>query len=110
MNSVNETAGELDLVKILGLSGLEGEELENMLSSIGSLIMESVLLRVVAGLTDEEAAALDSYATSNPSPVELYDYMKTRVPELDTLFEEESAAFREECARIFGGAPVESAV
>lgn len=110
MNSVNTTSGEANIENILGLSGLKGEELEDMLASIGSLIMESVILRVVAGLTDEEAAALDSYASSNPSPVELYDYMKERVPELDTLFEEESAAFREECVRILGSAPAQAAV
>lgn len=100
------TNSQIDLAGVLGLAGLSGEELEVMLENIGSLIMESVLLRSIGGMTEEEAAALDSYVSTNPSPEDLYDYLTSKVPDLDTIFDEESTAFREECARIFGNKTV----
>lgn len=93
---------EKDISSLLGLTGLEGSERDDMLARIGSLVMESVLLRVIAGFNDEEALAFEKFAETNPEPEAMYDYMKERVPELDDIFDEEREAFREECVKVLG--------
>ncbi len=98
----NTPIQDMDISEIIGLSGLVGAEQEDMLERIGSLILESVMLRVIAGMSDEEASAFESFVATDPSPEQMNAYIQERVPDIDSIFEEERAAFREECIRIFG--------
>jgi len=86
--------------ELLGLSGLEGSERDDMLERISSLVMESVFLRVVAGLSDEESVAFGEFADTNPSPEAMYEYLAKIVPEIEEIWKEEVEAFRGECTAV----------
>ncbi len=86
--------------ELLGLSGLEGRERDDMLERIGTLVMESVFLRVVAGLSDAESLAFGEFADTNPSPEVMYEYLEKIVPEIEDIWKEEVEAFRGECIAV----------
>ena len=86
-----------DLGEMLGLSALSTYERDAMLEGIGELIMESVITRAVADMTDEEAEAFAFDVTQCADPAALADMLAVRVPNIDTLIQEESDAFRAEC-------------
>lgn len=96
----NSTTQLKDISNILGLTGLLGAERDDMLERIGTLVIESVFLRVVAGFSDEEALAFSTFADTNPSPERMYEYLAGKVPELEVIWNEEVDAFREECFRV----------
>ena len=64
--------------ELLGLSGLEGRERDDMLERIGALVMESVFLRVVAGLSDTESVAFGEFAETNPTPEAMHEYLANK--------------------------------
>ena len=86
--------------ELLGLSGLEGRERDDMLERISSLVMESVFLRVVAGLSDAESLAFGEFADTNPTPEAMYEYLAKMVPEIEEIWKEEVEAFRGECVAV----------
>lgn len=89
-----------DMSELLGLTGLKGTERDDMLVRIGGLVIESVFLRVVGGMSDEESLAFSNFSTTNPSPEQMYEYLQSKVPELEDIWNEEAEAFREECLRV----------
>jgi hypothetical protein len=91
---------ETDLGRLIGLADMEPQEQEELLSRIGELIMESVMIRAVAELTDDEAIALTSAINACANPEALTALLTARVPDIDSLIREESFAFRNECAEL----------
>ena len=86
--------------ELLGLGGLEGRERDDMLERIGTLVMESVFLRVVAGLSDAESVTFGEFADTNPTPEAMYEYLEKIVPDIEDIWKEEVEAFRGECAAV----------
>lgn len=86
-----------DLGQLLGIAGMSAAEQDDTLSRIGELIMESVMIRAVSEMNDEEAAALAKDASACADAGALAELLHARVPEIDDLILEESQAFRAEC-------------
>jgi hypothetical protein len=91
---------DVSLEQFLGLSSLDAAEQEELLVRIGELIMESVLLRAVAELDDAQALKLREDALAADTPEKLVEVLEQHVPNIDTLIEEESTAFKEECVSL----------
>jgi len=86
-----------ELGELLGLDALDQAERDQMLEGIGELIMESVIMRAVADMTDEEAEAFAAEITKCADPEMLIEVLAARVPTIDDLIREESEAFRTAC-------------
>jgi hypothetical protein len=95
------TLPQLDFSQLLGLSEMSDAERDEMLSNIGSLILESVLLRAVATMTEDETNQFTEFVAQDPNPEALLNEMRRVIPDIDTLVAEETEAFKEECARVF---------
>lgn len=93
---------EKDISELIGLSGLEGAERDEMLEQIGQIILESVMIRVMAGFTEEQAADFEAFVATDPIPELMVAKLQSLVPELDTIFEEEVIAFKKECIAVMG--------
>lgn len=86
-----------DLGQLLGIAGMSEAEQDDTLSRIGELIMESVMIRAVSEMSDEEAAALAKDTAACTDAGSLAELLHARVPNIDDLILEESQAFRAEC-------------
>lgn len=89
-----------DLSDLIGLNTLPEEERETMLANIGSLILESVMLRAIAGMPDADAKKLGECIATDPAPEVLLEVLQNLVPDLEDLMEEETLAFKQECVDV----------
>lgn len=86
-----------DLGQLLGIADMSAAEQDDTLARIGELIMESVMIRAVSEMDDEEATALANDAKACADAGALAELLHARVPGIDDLIVEESQAFRAEC-------------
>lgn len=91
-----------NITSIIGLDGAPEAEQERRYSEIGELLMESIMLRALAGMDDAAAEALEAFAASNPTPEEMLAYLRKAAPDLDRIAEEEVRAFKEEVLAVMG--------
>ncbi len=91
---------EKDLTDILGMSGLDERERNEMLENLGALILEGVVLRILADMPEEEMNEFEEFLKTNPEPEALLERLKKIAPDLDTVFEEEVVAFKKECIAV----------
>jgi hypothetical protein len=89
-----------DLGYLLGIADMPAAEQDALLAGIGELIMESVMIRAVSSMSDEEASALAKDAAACTDARALAELLHARVPDIDDLILEESQAFREECINL----------
>lgn len=85
-----------DLLKELGIDKLPPEKAEEMVATIGRILYQAVLIRVMERLSDPEkdefAALLDKEADEDA----IYAFLTAKVPDLNALVEEEVAKFKTE--------------
>lgn len=99
-----------NITSIIGLDGAPKAEQERRYVEIGDLLMESVMLRVLAGMDDPAAEKLEQFAANDPSPEDMLAYLRKVAPDLDRVVEEEVRAFKEEVLAVMGDeAPVAAA-
>jgi hypothetical protein len=95
--STSTTGAEQDLGTLLGLADLEPAEQEIMLARIGELVMESVMIRAMSEMTDEEAETVSKEVAACTDAASIAETLAKHIPNIDDLIIEESNAFREEC-------------
>jgi len=96
----NEALLEKDISELLGLTGLEEAERDEMLANIGTLILESTMLRIIASLTAEETGTFEEFIALDPSPEALLNELKRIEPAIDDIVKEETIAFKHECVKV----------
>ena len=85
-----------DLTDLLGIEELEPAEQEAFLAEVGEVVFEGALLRLVAGLSDEQGEALDHYLEDEPAPDLLVKHLVDHYPQFEEIMKEEIVAFKEE--------------
>jgi hypothetical protein len=91
---MNDTLKQ-NLVKQLGLDLLPENEQDEAILTIGKIIFEGVILRVMEILDDVDKAALDGLLAGNPSEEAMTSFLRSRVPNLNEIVSQEVATFKE---------------
>ena len=90
-----------NLVEALGLSKLPPEVQEETLVRVGNIIFQNVMIRVLDSMTEEEQKEFDKLITERPDDQEaIYNYLKNKVPDFDTVVAEEVEKFRTEAQEL----------
>jgi spore cortex formation protein SpoVR/YcgB (stage V sporulation) len=84
-----------NVIHDLGLDALPPEKQEEVLLSIGKIIYQGVLLRVMEELSEEEKAAFDRVLASAKNEDDILAFLEDHVPHLEALIKEEIARFKE---------------
>ncbi len=92
---------QVDITKTIDLSWLTDIEKDELIISIGDLIMEAALLRLSAELTDEQQETFDQFMETNPSPEILFKHLLDHHKNFERILEEERDNFMAEAARVF---------
>lgn len=79
-----------------GLSTLSPEKQTELLTRIGGVIYQSVLMRALDQMTEDEQDAFDTLLEKNIEPEEIFSFLKEKVPTIETIIKEESDAFKKE--------------
>lgn len=97
---MNNTTLQTDISKLVGLEALDPAEQDAFLAEVGEVVFESALLRLVAGLSDDQGVALDHYLEDEPSSDLLMRHLFEHYPQFETILKEEMEAFREEVVAV----------
>jgi hypothetical protein len=93
---------EKNIINVLGLETLPDEEKLVYLSQIADAVMESTLLRLVAGLTEAQQESLDYYLSTNPEPEVMMEHLATHYKTFEEILQEEIVAFKDEAVMLLG--------
>lgn len=86
-----------EIIKELGLLNLPGKEQEEALLTVGRIIFQAVLIRIMEELLDEKKDELEKIITESPDDEEkIMEFLQTNVPKLDEIVKEEIINFKKE--------------
>jgi len=86
-----------NIIKDLGLEVLPEEEQEEALLSVGRIIFQAVLIRVLQELDDQGKDEFDKLLSEKPNDEEaILKFLTEKVPNLNSIVREEVSKFKQE--------------
>lgn len=85
------TKKPLTLASQLVLTKVPQEQVEEMLSEVGKVLVESITLRALPMLTPSERAQFDDLLSEGAESDAVYSFLAERVPDLPAIADEEAA-------------------
>jgi hypothetical protein len=84
-----------NLIKAFALDKLPEAEREAALDKVGQAVFQSVFLRALQEMSEEQKDKLDEALEKNPSdPDAMFNFLETTVPNLQNIISEEIESFR----------------
>lgn len=99
-----------DITTDIGLSELEPTEQQVFIEKVGETILDSALLKLTVGLTEEQSTALAYYLEDEPSAENLMQHLFDHHVEFERILTEEIVAFKEEAVALFGGLDADTGI
>lgn len=99
---MSQTILEKDITKTLGLDSLPDEEQAAFLSNVGSIVLESSLLRLVEGFDEQQQESLQYYMDTSPTSDSLMEHLLKHYKDFGKILEEEIIAFKEDALAVLG--------
>ena len=88
---------QANIIKDLGLDQLPKKEQEETLLSIGRIIFQSVLIRVMEELSDNDKDEFEKILAEKPNSEEaILGFLKSKIANLDTIVGEEIVKLKQE--------------
>ena len=91
---------EKNISELFGFSDMTDEEKAELLDDIGSLIMESSVLRFVATGEEKEVASLEQFLEKHENDDALLEKLLKEFPSFQKIIEEEIVAFKAEAVDV----------
>ncbi|MBI4691842.1 MAG: hypothetical protein HY773_00110 [Candidatus Terrybacteria bacterium] len=86
-----------NIISDLGLDKLSEKEQEEALQSIGRIIFQSVLIRVMEEMDDKGKDEFEKVLSEKPNDEEaILNFLQTKLPNLNEIVNEEVAKFKQE--------------
>lgn len=86
-----------NIIKDLGLDKLSEKEQEETLLSVGRIIFQSVMIRVMEELDEAGKDEFEKILTEKPNDEEaILNFLRSKLPNLDEIVNEEVAKFKQE--------------
>ena len=99
MNIQQETRE--DIITLFNIKSLPEDKQEETINRIGSIIFQSVLMRALPTLSEEDLAKYEELIEKNSPPEDLMDFFGEKVPTFLEIIKEESINFREKAGELF---------
>lgn len=85
-----------NIINTLGIDVLPQAEQEEALETMGRIIFQAVLIRVVEELKDEDKDEFEKVLENAQGNEDaLFNFLKAKLPDLDSIVEEEVAKFKQ---------------
>lgn len=101
MNTQQKEVRE-NIIELFNIKELPEDKQEETINRIGGIIFQSVLMRVLPMLSEEELADYEKLLDNNVAPDELMNYFGEKVPNFLEIIKEESENFQKEATEAFG--------
>lgn len=90
------------LEDLFGVDEMSEDQKEEFMEKVGSIVMESSVLRLLATLSPNQIAVLEGKVTDDVPAEDLLSYLLKNFPEFETILVEEVEAFKKEAEEIMG--------
>jgi hypothetical protein len=88
------------VVDILGIKDLPVEHQEEVYSKLGTIVYTEAISKALDFLSEEDQSKLDEIIEKNPDPENIITFLAERVPELDSIVQNEAEKLKAEVATI----------
>ncbi|MFA6586114.1 MAG: DUF5663 domain-containing protein [Candidatus Paceibacterota bacterium] len=89
-----------NIITLFEIEKLPEDKQEETISRIGNIIFQSVLMRVLPVLKDEELKEYEKLVDNNVEPETLLDFFFEKIPSFLQIISEETENFRKESAGV----------
>jgi hypothetical protein len=89
------------LIEMFSLEDLAPEKAEEMVNRLGKLVFQSVLVRVLPTLSEEQLSEYERIVDSNEDALRLFAFLQESVPDFDDIVLEEADVLRTELSDEF---------
>jgi len=89
-----------NIITLFDIDKLPENKQEETVSRIGKIILQSVLVRILPTLKEEELSQYEKLVENNTEPDVLFDFFFEKVPFFLQIVAEESENFRKESAEV----------
>jgi|GEM_PF-930340 len=98
---MNDTL-QKNLTKTFGLDGLSEEEKVAFLDEIGTVVLETALVRFMTELSEEQLASLNYYLDTEPEPDALMEHLLTQYARFEEILEAVIVEIKDDVAYVLG--------
>ncbi len=89
-----------NITNVLEIDALPIEEQQEIILSVGTLIYQNVLMRIMETIAEEEQNEFEKLLDNNAGPDEVFSFFKNRVENFESIIEEEALKFKEKSSNI----------
>ncbi len=91
-----------NIIELFNIKDLPEDKQEETINKIGGIIFQSVLMRTLPMLSEEDLANYEKLLDNDVAPDELMNFFGEKIPNFLEIVAEESENFRNEAAEAFG--------
>lgn len=91
-----------NIIELFNIKELPEDKQEETINKIGGIIFQSVLMRILPMLSEEDLANYEKLLDNNIAPDELMNFFGEKIPNFLEIVAEESENFRKEAVEAFG--------
>src|SRR3989344_906294 len=95
-----DTNLKVNIISALGIDNLPPKEQEDIITRVGALIFQKVMMRVMDELDENDQDILEKLVDQGSTPEVLFDFLREKEPNLSVIIREESAKFKQESLNI----------
>lgn len=88
------------LAKALGVDNLPEDQKATMIETAGAIIYQAVLTRAMEEMPDEAIDEFEKIINTEPTPELVFAFFRSKIPNFDTMIEEEAKTFIEDGQKI----------
>ncbi|MES2023442.1 MAG: DUF5663 domain-containing protein [Patescibacteria group bacterium] len=100
MQKQNMQSVRQNIIKLFDIDKLPEDKQEEMISEIGSLIFQSVLIRVLPLLEEKDLAEYEKLTDQKMDIEKLFDFFFEKIPNFLQIVTEESENFRKDATQV----------
>lgn len=91
-----------NLVQTFGLDGLTDEEKATFLDELGTVVLETALVRFMTELSDEQVEAFDYYLETEPTPDALMEHLLKEYESFEPILKAAITEVKEDAVAVLG--------
>jgi hypothetical protein len=91
-----------NIITTLGIDKLPVEQQKEAMERLGGIVYQEVMLRVLDVMSEPDKDAFEKMIETNPDPEAMFNYLASKVPNLEQIVAEEAESLRAESADIMG--------
>lgn len=89
-----------NIVVTLGINKLPIEQQKEAMERLGTIVYQEVMIRVLDILSEKDKDEFEKIVSENPNPENLFDFLSSKIPNIEDIVVEESKKLQDEAKEI----------